>query len=515
MPVAIPTLSVAPSTIVARLASGDLLDATPISVRAMMFDGVPITPATIAAGDLVLIQDLDNSLALRTVTTQSIADLIGAGDVQGPASATDNALARFNLTTGKLIQNSVALLTDPGVLTGLTGLTSVGLSTLTNLRVLGTLADTSGDVGVLGQFLSSTVAGTDWVTPTAASVNLVINGNFNIWQRGATFTAPVDVYTADRWAWRSVGTGVVDILRSTNVPNGLSEFSLHVDVTTADAALATTDFYGLEYRVEGFDAIRLGLGTADATSITVSFWAMSPLTGIHSVAFQNSAIDRSYVAEYTIAVADTWEFQTVTIVGDTAGTWLRNNGIGLAVIIALASGPDRDTTPGSWQAGDFKASVNQVNVMDNAANNFRIAQVKVEAAAGPTPFTDLNHGDELARAKRYYIKTFATDVAPAQNTGDLEGSFSYRITGDNNPATGPNYQYTWFHPVTMRIDGARIFYNTNNTNSNWRNGVGADSGTSNVQGASNTQQTVVNNSVAVADAVGDFVTLHCTVDAEL
>jgi hypothetical protein len=107
MPVNIPTLSVAPSTIVARLAAGDLLDQAPIAVRSLMFDGVPITPATIAAGDLVIIQDLDDSLTLKTVTTQSIADLIGAGDVQGPAVATDDAITRYDGTTGKLIKDSV------------------------------------------------------------------------------------------------------------------------------------------------------------------------------------------------------------------------------------------------------------------------------------------------------------------------------------------------------------------------------------------------------------------------
>ena len=120
MPVEQPTLSVAPSTIVCRLASGDLGDQTPIAVRSLMFDGVLITAVAVAADDKVLIQDTDDSDILKTVTVQSILDL-GGGDVIGPAGATDDALARYDTATGKLIQNSLVILDDAGAMTGLTG----------------------------------------------------------------------------------------------------------------------------------------------------------------------------------------------------------------------------------------------------------------------------------------------------------------------------------------------------------------------------------------------------------
>ena len=143
MPVIPPTLSVAPSTIVGRLASGDLLDMSPLQAANLILGGTALPAAVIAAGDLVLIQDLDDSLALKTVTTQSIADLIGAGDVQGPAVATDEALARFNLTTGKLIQNGVVLVTDAGAMTGVTSLTMAGaLTGITTLDLTGNLTTT-------------------------------------------------------------------------------------------------------------------------------------------------------------------------------------------------------------------------------------------------------------------------------------------------------------------------------------------------------------------------------------
>jgi len=44
----------------------------------------------------------------------------GSGDVVGPSSATDNAIARFDTTTGKLIQNSVVTVSDTGAISGVT-----------------------------------------------------------------------------------------------------------------------------------------------------------------------------------------------------------------------------------------------------------------------------------------------------------------------------------------------------------------------------------------------------------
>ena len=201
MPVIPPTLSVAPSTIVGRLASGDLLDMSPLQAANLILGGTALPAAVIAAGDLVLIQDLDDSLALKTVTTQSIADLIGAGDVQGPAVATDEALARFNLTTGKLIQNGVVLVTDAGAMTGVTSLTMAGaLTGITTLDLTGNLTTTglidTRDVAADGGVLDGIEPGadiTDFTNVNAALVtpdaDILVNsalGDFNFIVGGDT-----------------------------------------------------------------------------------------------------------------------------------------------------------------------------------------------------------------------------------------------------------------------------------------------------------------------------------------
>ena len=201
MPVIPPTLSVAPSTIVGRLASGDLLDMSPLQAANLILGGTALPAAVIAAGDLVLIQDLDDSLALKTVTTQSIADLIGAGDVQGPAVATDEALARFNLATGKLIQNGVVLVTDAGAMTGVTSLTMAGaLTGITTLDLTGNLTTTglidTRDVAADGGVLDGIEPGadiTDFTNVNAAlvtpSADILVNsalGDFNFIVGGDT-----------------------------------------------------------------------------------------------------------------------------------------------------------------------------------------------------------------------------------------------------------------------------------------------------------------------------------------
>jgi hypothetical protein len=89
--------------------------------------GNTLTKATLTAGTGITVT---NSAGGITIAASGGG---GSGDVVGPASATDNALVRFDTTTGKLVQNSVGILSDAGVLTGLTGLTSSGSVTLSGL----------------------------------------------------------------------------------------------------------------------------------------------------------------------------------------------------------------------------------------------------------------------------------------------------------------------------------------------------------------------------------------------
>ena len=235
--------------------------------------------------------------------------------------------------------------------------------------------------------------------------NAIINGNFNVWQRGTSFTAPsTNDYGPDRWKSRfSLGTGVFDILQETaTLPDGTVDIAYSLDVTTAEAAIAAAEYCIIEQPIEGYNAVQFALGTSDAKEMILSFWVYSTITGTYCASFRNSAENRSYVAEYTVSVTNTWEKKTVTLTGDTGGGWLTTNGIGLYVSFALAAGTNFHGTADTWEGAQDFATSNQVNALDSASNFFRLSQVQLELGSAATPFEHTDYGVELARCKRYF-----------------------------------------------------------------------------------------------------------------
>lgn len=346
---------------------------------------------------------------------------------------------------------------------------------------------------------------------TPSDNNVIINGNFDIWQRGAGITG-ASGYTADRFSWVSNGAGVVDVLRSTSVPSAISDYSLQVDVTTGDAAIAAGDHYEIEYRVEGYDAMRFAFGVTNVRQLLLSFYVRSPKTGTHCVAFKNSANDRSYIIEYPVSVADTWEKKTVVVTADPSGTWLTDNNIGLRIVWALAAGSTFQGSAGGWLAGNLIATSNQVNCMDDAANDFHISQVKLESRVGgvATPFIQRSFAAELSLCQRYYQKTFPQAVAPTQNAG-LAGAIAVVAVGTT---TGQAVQGVWQYTVTMRGDPTIVTYNPSAANANWRNVDTPGDETVAVETTeSNDRCAVIGTSTAVVD--GDRHRIHAVANAEL
>lgn len=235
-----------------------------------------------------------------------------------------------------------------------------------------------------------------------ANNNIIINGDMRVAQRGGSFTAvSTGDYTLDRWQWVQSGTGVIDIQQDTPIGQPFV-YSLLVDVTTADTSIAASDNYAIRYHIEGNDVGDLMFGNAGASSVTVSFWHAHTVTGTYCISLRNSAVNRSYVIEYTQTSANIWEQSTVTFPGDTTGTWLTNNGIGLLVTFSVAIGSTYQTPAGSWTAGNFFASSNQVNGMSSTSNFFRISNVKLEKGSVATPFTLRPYSQELSMCQRYY-----------------------------------------------------------------------------------------------------------------
>jgi hypothetical protein len=240
--------------------------------------------------------------------------------------------------------------------------------------------------------------------------NALINGDFQIWQEGTSFAAIADAtYTAEMWKYVKVGAMVHTVSQSSDVPT-IAEagrkipYSILVDCTTVDAAIAAGDYAALVTPMEGYNFVCIaGVG------LCCQFWHKHTKTGTYCVGFGNSGADRSFVREYTQAVSDTWELATVLVdATPTAGTWDYTTGLGIRAFFALACGSTFQTTAGAWQTGNFVATSNQVNACDNVANNFRLAGVQLEKGSVATEFECLPIQDVLELCYRYCRRRSAT-----------------------------------------------------------------------------------------------------------
>jgi hypothetical protein len=235
--------------------------------------------------------------------------------------------------------------------------------------------------------------------------NRIINGDMRIDQRnaGALIVGPTNGYTLDRWYCREGGTGAIDAQQSTTAANGFTN-SLVVTVTTTNPTPAATDRTIISQRIEGYNVADLNWGSANAKSITVSFYVRASVTGLFGGAALNSAADRSYVFNYTISAANTWEYKTVTIPGDTTGTWEKGNGIGVWLVFSCSSGSTYTATPNSWGSGQFYAPTGQTNLMATNGATWYITGVQLEVGSVATPFERRPFGTELALCQRYFVK---------------------------------------------------------------------------------------------------------------
>lgn len=270
--------------------------------------------------------------------------------------------------------------------------------------------------------------------------NKIMNGKADIAQRGATFAAIANAaYSLDRWIWSLVGAGVVTASQQADGPASAPEFpnSLRVAITTADAAIAAGDLAFIGQRIEGYN-IRDLIGR----SFTLSFWVRSSEVGAHSVALRNTGNDRSFIAPYTVNVANTWERKTITVTGGlpTAGTWDYTTGTGLKVDWVLAAGTTFHAVAASaWQTGNFLAVAGQVNCLDTIGNIFAITGVQLEVGTVATAFDHMLHSEELHMLERYFESSLGASVLtsiPRANDGIGSVSLYFRTRKRAVPAVG-------------------------------------------------------------------------------
>jgi hypothetical protein len=299
--------------------------------------------------------------------------------------------------------------------------------------------------------------------------NRIINGAMMIDQRNAgaavTINSAANTYTIDRFLAGGQATdGVFTVQRSTVVPPGFTN-SVAITVTTADASIGATQAYYFRQNIEGFNVADLGFGNAWASTVTLSFWVRSSVTGTFGGALNNSAFNRSYPFSYSINSANAWEYKTVTIAGDTSGTWLTDNGIGLAVTWSLGMGSTYSGTANAWAGTLYLSPTGATNLIATNGATLYITGVQLEDGAVATPFERRMYPQELAMCQRYYAKTYNTETTPGTAT-----TTGYIITTTN--ASGWAY-VTWNFAVAMRASPTITAYNhSTGATGTWQDGGG-------------------------------------------
>jgi hypothetical protein len=333
-------------------------------------NGTTVVLATGAsAGNLVTVESFLVSSVLNAIPNT-------AGSV-GSSNIADNAITTAKIAVGAVVAADLA----------------AGAVSLTSSTVTGVLPATNGGTG-----------GTAGVT---GFKNRLINGDMTIDQRNAgastTPSAGGNTYTLDRWnAVYSVGSkfSVQQNAGSVTPPVGFVNYLGATSLATT--SLGAGDYYNFAQSIEGYNVADLQWGTANAKTVTLSFWVRSSLTGTFGGALSNQAQNRSYPFTYPISSANTWEQKSITVAGDTTGTWLTTNGVGIQVWLGLGVGSTYSGTAGAWAGSALLSATGATSVVGTNGATWYITGVQLEVGTTATNFDVLDYGRELQLCQRYF-----------------------------------------------------------------------------------------------------------------
>jgi len=238
--------------------------------------------------------------------------------------------------------------------------------------------------------------------------NKIINGAMVIDQRnaGASVSITTDgMYTLDRWAAYRSQSGKYSVQQnagSVTPPSGFTNYLGCTVGASANVTVGSTDYFTIRQPIEGFNVSDLDFGKATAKTVTLSFWVRSSLIGTYGGVLANSAYSRCYPFTYSISVANTWEQKSVTIAGDTTGTWLTTNGVGLYLEIALGVGSTYSATAGAWTSSGVDSATGAIKWIETNGATFYITGVQLEVGSSATGFDYRPIGTEFNLCQRYF-----------------------------------------------------------------------------------------------------------------
>ena len=256
--------------------------------------------------------------------------------------------------------------------------------------------------------------------------NRIINGAMVIDQRnaGASVTPTATAYTLDRWQFLISQSSKFTTQQSSTAPTG---FINSILVTSSSAySVLTGDYFTVRQAIEGLNVADFAWGTANAVTVTLSFWVRSSLTGTFGGAINNNAGDRSYPFTYTINSANTFEQKTVTIAGDTSGTWLTTNSRGMMISFGFGVGTTFSGTAGAWAAANYVSATGATSVVGTNGATFYITGVQLEKGSTATSFDYRPYGTELALCQRYFTSFIGSVAFSQYGIGEAVGTTKIR-----------------------------------------------------------------------------------------
>ena len=278
---------------------------------------------------------------------------------------------------------------------------SSGTATLTLPNATGTFlySDANGNANVAG----SVVMGSSFLR------NRVINGDMRIDQRnnGASVNGTDGTFSVDRWICYVSQASKFTMQQNAGSVTPPSGFKNYLGITvgaSASVTIGASDYFVIQQSIEGYNVSDFGFGAAGASTFTISFWVRSSVTGTYGGSFKNKATsaDRSYPFTYTIVSANTWEKKTITVAGDTSGTWLFTNGTGICLCLSLGAGSTFSGTAGSWAAANYLSATSTATPITTNSATFYLTGVQLEVGTIATSFERQIYSAQLQQCQRYY-----------------------------------------------------------------------------------------------------------------
>jgi hypothetical protein len=271
--------------------------------------------------------------------------------------------------------------------------------------------------------------------------NRIINGAMVIDQRNAgasiNNTNTGTQFSVDRWAVYGDQVSKFSLQQNAGSVTPPVGFTNYIGMTSLSAyTVGTNEQFKVYQNIEGFNIADLGWGTANAKTVTLSFWAYSSLTGTFGGSLINNNNNRSYPFAYTISSANTWTQISVTIAGDTTGTWGTTNGTGVAVQFSMGTGSGKSGTAGAWAASNLVSVTGAVSVLGTNGATLYLTGVQFEVGSSATGFEYLNYQTSLANCQRYYETSGYGMMGIGNSSTGIVCGYSFKVPKRAAPTMG-------------------------------------------------------------------------------